>query len=44
MIVRQSDAAGFNVEKRPELMKKHGHIDVPLEQRFNLVRGAAAAV
>jgi len=37
------EAAGFNIENREELMNKHGHININLEERYNLVRGPAAA-
>ena len=43
MIVAQSDSAGFNVENRADLQKKHGHIDVKLDDRMEVRRGPNAA-
>ena len=40
-LVKETDSSGFNLEKRDDLMKKHGHINVPVHERMNLVRGGA---
>ena len=39
-IVREPlGGGGFNVEKRTDLMHKHGHINVNLDERMNVIRG-----
>ena len=39
-IVREPlGGGGFNIEKRNDLLHKHGHIDVNLDERMNVIRG-----
>jgi len=39
MLVKEAPSAGFNVEQRNDLMKKHGHINVPVAQRMPVKKG-----
>jgi hypothetical protein len=38
ILVKETPSAGFNVERRDDLMKKHGHINVPVHERMSVVK------
>lgn len=39
VIVKESNAGGFNLEKRDDLMAKHGHINARVDERMPVIRG-----
>lgn len=39
ILVKDSGKGGFNVENRGDMMAKHGHINVNVGERMDIVRG-----
>jgi len=39
ILVKETGSAGFNIEQRGDLMRKHGHIDVAVKDRMPVISG-----